>query len=66
MEVRIWRRIYLCPWIRLNLYTRGFSISLGHRSIGWLTFGRRGVTGTLSTGIPGVYLSERWRPRNKN
>jgi hypothetical protein len=34
MELRIWKRIYLTPWIRLNLYTRGFSISVGHSRIG--------------------------------
>jgi hypothetical protein len=58
MELRIWKRIYLTPFVRLNLYTRGFSISFGHRGLGWLTFGRRGIRGTLPTGIPGIYLTE--------
>jgi hypothetical protein len=38
MELRIWKRIYLSPFARLNLYTKGFTISLGHRAIGWITF----------------------------
>ncbi len=33
MQLRIWKRIYLTPFVRLNLYTRGFSISFGHRRI---------------------------------
>jgi hypothetical protein len=63
MELRIWKRIYLSPFVRLTLYAEGFTISFGHRGIGWITFGRRGIRETLDTGIPGVYLSEgqRWR-----
>jgi hypothetical protein len=34
MELRIWKRIYLTPFIRLNLYTRGLTISFGHRGLG--------------------------------
>jgi hypothetical protein len=62
MQLRIWKRIYLTPLVRLNLYSRGFSISVGHRWIGWLTFGRRGIRGTLDTGVPAVYIfeSQRW------
>lgn len=33
MELRILKRLYLLPWLRLNLYTRGVSISVGRR--GW-------------------------------
>jgi hypothetical protein len=63
MELRIWKRIYLSPFVRVNLYTRGFTISFGHRGIGWITFGRRGIRETLDAPVPGVYLSEgqRWR-----
>jgi hypothetical protein len=58
MELRIWKRIFLTPWIRLNLYTQGFSISVGHSRIGWITFGRRGIRATLDTGVPGTYVTE--------
>jgi SpoVK/Ycf46/Vps4 family AAA+-type ATPase len=49
MELRIWKRICLSPWIRLNFYTRGLTVSFGHRSLGWLTFGQRGIRATPST-----------------
>jgi len=39
MELRILKHVYLSPWIRLNLYTKGRSISFGHRRLGWLTLG---------------------------
>ena len=58
MELRIWKHVYLTPFIRLNLYTRGFSVSFGHRRCGWITFSKRGIRETLDTPIPGVYLSE--------
>lgn len=58
MELRIWKRIYLTPFVRINLYTRGFTVSVGKRGLGWITFGRRGIRGTVPTGIPGVYLSQ--------
>jgi hypothetical protein len=63
MQLRIWRRIYLSPFVRLNLYTRGFTISFGHRRIGWIAFGRRGIRETLDTPLSGIYLSEgqQWR-----
>jgi hypothetical protein len=61
MEIRIWRRFFITPFLRVNLYTRGFTVSLGHNEIGWITFGKSGVRGTIPTGIPGVYLSERVR-----
>jgi hypothetical protein len=62
MQLRIWKKLYLSPFIRVNFYTRGFTISFGDARIGWLTLGRRGVRGTLDTGIPGVYATEsrRW------
>jgi hypothetical protein len=52
MQLRIWKRIYLSPFVRLNLFT----ISFGHREIGWITFGLHGVKETLDTPLPGVYL----------
>jgi hypothetical protein len=58
MQLRIWKQIYLTPLVRLNLYTRGFTISFGHRRIGWITFSKRGIRVTLHTPVPGVYLSE--------
>jgi hypothetical protein len=59
MQPRIWKQIYLSPFVRLNLYTRGFTISFGRHRIGWVTFGRRGIRVTLDTGMPGTYLTER-------
>jgi hypothetical protein len=61
MNIRIWKSIYICPWIRLNISNRSISISLGHRSIGWWTIGPRGMRETIDTPIPGVYLSEEQR-----
>jgi hypothetical protein len=58
MEIRLYKHVYLTPFIRLNLYTKGFSLSFGHARIGWLTLGRRGIRGTLDTGVPGAYLTE--------
>ena len=58
MQLRIWKRIYLSSFVRLNLYTKGFTISFGHRGIGWITFGQRGIRETLDTPLPGVYFSE--------
>jgi SpoVK/Ycf46/Vps4 family AAA+-type ATPase len=58
MELRIWRRIYLCPFVRLNCYTKGFTVSFGHRGWFWLAIGRRGLRATLPTGYPGAYLTE--------
>jgi hypothetical protein len=46
MQLRIWKQIYLSPLVRLKLYTQGFSISVGHSRIGWITIGRRGIRGT--------------------
>jgi hypothetical protein len=70
MQLRIWKTVYLCPWIRLNIFNRGISVSLGDRNWGWVTIGRRGVRETLDI-IPGVYLTEnqpwgKMLPRRKN
>ena len=51
MELRVWQRIYLCPFIRVNLYTRGFTLSFGHRRLGWITIGRRGIRAPLDTRV---------------
>jgi hypothetical protein len=62
MQLMIRKRIFLTPFVRLNIFNSGFSLSLGHRSLGWLTLGRRGITETIDTGVSGVYLtdSQRW------
>jgi hypothetical protein len=36
MDLGIWRRIYLCPFVGVNFYTKGFTVSFGHRRLGWL------------------------------
>jgi hypothetical protein len=59
MQLRIWKTFYVCPFCRLNIFNRAVSISFGHRNLGWLTIGPRGLRGTLDTGIPGVYLTEK-------
>jgi hypothetical protein len=61
MQLRVYKRVYLTPFVRINLFTQGFSISVGHSRIGWITFGRRGIRETVSTPLPGVYLSENQR-----
>jgi hypothetical protein len=61
MQLRIYKHIYLGPWIRLNIFNRGISISCGHRSMGWFTIGPPGFRETLDTPIPGVYLTETQR-----
>jgi hypothetical protein len=67
MEIRIWKRVYITPFIRITFYTRGFTVAVGHNGIGWISFGKSGVRGTIPTGIPGVYLSEkvRWKDLEK-
>jgi hypothetical protein len=52
MQLRIWKRISLTPFVRLILYTRGFSISFGHRRISWITFSKHGIRETLHTPCP--------------
>ena len=59
MQLRIWKTFYVCPFIRVNIFNRGISVSFGHAKLGWATIGPRGLRGTLDTGIPGVYLTER-------
>jgi hypothetical protein len=61
MRIRVWKQIYTTPFVRLNLQTKGFSLSFGHRGIGCVTIGRRGIRETLDTPMPGVYVSEEQR-----
>lgn len=50
MGLRFYRRVHLLPGVRLNLTTRGASLSFGRRGA-WLTFGRAGRrTATLGFG----------------
>jgi hypothetical protein len=56
MQLRIWKRIYPSRFVRLNLYAKGFTISFGHRRIGWIKFSKRAIRETLHTPVPGVYL----------
>jgi hypothetical protein len=58
MRLKIWKRIYIGPFVRLNITDGGLSISFGALKIGWLTIGRRGIRATLPTGIPSAYLTE--------
>jgi hypothetical protein len=62
MKLVIRKYVFLCPWVRLNIFNSGFSVSVRHRSLGWITLGRRGITETIDTGVSGVYLkdSQRW------
>ena len=62
MQIRIFKRLNISPFVRLTFTNAGISISFGHRSIGWLTFGRRGVSETIDTPVSGVYLrdSQSW------
>lgn len=59
MQIRIWKQFYLTPFVRLNIYTKGFTVSIGHRRIGWVTFGQRDIRGTLDTPIQGAFLTDR-------
>jgi len=63
MRLRIWKRIFLTPFVRLNIIDGNLSLSFGHRRMGWLTIGRQGIRATLDTPVPGVYLMEsrRWK-----
>jgi hypothetical protein len=62
MKLVIRKHVFLGPWARLNIFNSGFSVSLGHRSLGWITLGKRSVTESIDTGVSGVYLqdSQRW------
>jgi hypothetical protein len=57
MQLRIWKRFYLSPFVRLSLHTRGAQHLLPS-SPDRLDFSKRGIRETLHTPVPGVYLSE--------
>ena len=63
MEIKLYKRVFLTPFLRLTFTNSGVSISFGHRSVGWLTFGKRGLTETIDTPISGVYATDKqsWR-----
>jgi hypothetical protein len=72
MELRIWKRIYLCPFVRLSLYTRGFTISFGHRGLGGLASAGAGFEAPCRRYPRGLYLrktdlgpTEKWRPNRQ-
>jgi hypothetical protein len=62
MKIRIYRRVFLSPFVKLTFTNSGVSIGFGHRNIGWINFGPKGVSETLDTGVSGVYLrdSQSW------
>jgi hypothetical protein len=64
MKLRLWKKIFITPFIRLNLSNGGLSISFGHRGAGWLTLSRRGLTWTANTGVPGLYVTDSTRWKN--
>jgi hypothetical protein len=41
MQIRIFKRIRFGPFLRLTFTNAGITLSLGHRGIGWITFGKR-------------------------
>lgn len=49
MRLQFLKRVYLTPFVRLNFYTQGVSISFGHTRIGWLTFGRHAIWQTVDS-----------------
>jgi hypothetical protein len=53
MKLRFWKRVYLSPFVRLNIIDGGLSISFGKRGLAWVTLSRRGIRWTAGTGIPG-------------
>jgi hypothetical protein len=67
MKLRIWKRIYLTPFVRLNITDGGFSISFGRRGLFWVTLSRRGIRWTADTGVPGLYATDsvRWKDLQK-
>lgn len=54
MGFRLYRRVRIAPGIRLNLGTRGASMSFGHRGC-WYTTGAHGRR-TATLGFPGTGL----------
>ncbi len=54
MGLRFYRRVHLLPGVRLNVGTRGASVSFGHRGA-WYTVGPHGRR-TATLGWPGTGL----------
>ena len=52
MGLRLYRRVPLLPGVRLNVGTRGASVSFGHRGA-WYTVGPHGRR-TATLGFPGT------------
>jgi hypothetical protein len=63
MQIRIWKRVFITPFIRLNFTNGGVSISFGRRGLGWVTLSRRGLRWTADTPLPGLYATDsvRWK-----
>ena len=51
MPLRFYRRLRLCPGLRVNFSKSGASLSVGHRGA-WYTFGPRGQR-RVTLGLPG-------------
>ena len=54
MSLRFYRRVQIVPGVRVNLGTRGASVSFGHRGA-WYTMGAHGRR-TATLGWPGTGL----------
>ena len=54
VQLRIWKHVYLTPFVRLNLYTRRFTICIGPSpGVGWY-LRPGGIRSTLDTGTAGT------------
>jgi hypothetical protein len=58
MELMIRKRVQFGPCVRLNIFNSGLSVSVGHKNLGWLTFGKRGITESIDTPVSGVFLRD--------
>jgi hypothetical protein len=54
MGLRFYRRLHVLPGVRLNLTTRGMSVSVGRKGL-WYTAGRAGRR-SATLGFPGSGL----------
>jgi hypothetical protein len=61
MELRIWRRIYLSPFVRLNFCTKGVTVAFGRQ--GWFSAN----IFPASDQVPGAYWTEgrKWKELQK-
>jgi hypothetical protein len=60
MSLRLFKEIYATPWLRLNIFNRGISLSIGHRFPWLYTIGPRGFRETIDV-MPGVFITETQR-----